>query len=112
MRLNFKKKQDYMHQNMETPDWVTEIKTKRAKEAEDLDEEAKANAWKRMGGAAAPGEPRGLATAKQNVPGSAPEVEREEPWLGAAAAQAPPVKNARFLEVDYLRRSRRFLPKK
>ena len=33
-----------MHQNIETTDWVTEIKTKRAKEAEDLDEQAKAAA--------------------------------------------------------------------
>ena len=60
MRLNFKKIQDYMHQNMGTPDWVTDIKSRRAKEASDLEEEAKAAAWKRMGGAA-PGEPGGLA---------------------------------------------------
>ena len=44
MRLDFKKIQDYMQANMETPDWVTEIKTNRAKKAEDLDEEAKAAA--------------------------------------------------------------------
>ena len=73
MRRNFRKIQDYMHQNMETPDWVTEIRTrirsKRAKEAEDLDEQGKADAWKRMGGAA-PGEPGGLANAKPKVPGT------------------------------------------
>ena len=62
----------------ETPDWVTEIKTKRAKEASDLadlDEEAKAAAWRRigMGGNPAPGEPRGLADAKPNDPGSVPK---------------------------------------
>ena len=60
MRRSFKKIQDYMHQNMETPDWVTEIRSKRAKEASDLDEQGKADAWKRTGGAA-PGESGGLA---------------------------------------------------
>ena len=61
--------------NYDTPDWVTEIKTKRAKEASDLDEQAKAAAWRRigMGGKPAPGEPRVLADAKPNVPGSAPK---------------------------------------
>ena len=72
MRRNFKKIQDYTHQNMPTPDWVTEIRNKRAKEASDLDEQAKAAAWKRMGGAA-PGEPGGLANAKPKVPGNAPK---------------------------------------
>ena len=62
----------------ETPDWVTEIKTKRAKEASDLadrDDEAKAAAFRRigMGGKPAPGEPRGLADAKPNDPGSVPK---------------------------------------
>ena len=38
---------------METPDWVTDLIKVRVKEAE---EQGKAAAWKRMGGAA-PGEP-------------------------------------------------------
>jgi len=33
-----------MHQKIETPDWANETKTKRANEAEDFDEEAKAAA--------------------------------------------------------------------
>ena len=66
MRLNFKRIQEYMREYIKTPDWVAEIKTKRTKEASDLadlDEEAKAASFRRigMGGKPAPGEPRGLA---------------------------------------------------
>ena len=72
MRRHFKKNTDYMDQIMKTPDWVTEIMNKRAKEAENHEEQAKATAWPRMGGAA-PGEPGGLANAKPKVPGNAPK---------------------------------------
>ena len=63
-----------MHQKMKTPDWVTEIMNKRAKEAEEHEEQGKASAWKRMCGAA-PGEPAagGLANAKPKVPDNAPK---------------------------------------
>ena len=56
---------------MKTPDWVDEIMNRRAKEAE---EQAKAIAWQRMGGAA-PGEPAagGLANMKPKAPGKAPK---------------------------------------
>ena len=70
MRLNFKRIQKYMSQ-YETPEWVTEVKAKRAKEASDLadlDEEAKAAAFRRIGmrgtGKPAPGDPGGLAASK------------------------------------------------
>ena len=79
MRLNSKRIQKYMRQ-YETPEWVTEVKAKRAKEASDLAElggsEATAAAFQLIGfrGKPAPGEPPGgLANAKPIDPGSAPK---------------------------------------
>ena len=82
MRLNFKKIQEYMKENIEPPEWVAEIKTQRAREASDLaalgGSQAMAAAFQRIGfrgrGKPAPGEPPGgLANAKPIDPGSAPK---------------------------------------
>ena len=69
MRRLFEQIDSWMARKIETPDWVTDAIKIRNKEDE---EQGKAAAWKRMGGAA-PGEPGdgGLAKTKSKVPGKA-----------------------------------------
>ena len=71
MRLNYKKMQEFIKTNNPEPDWVKEIKAKRAKEEADLEvlggSQAMAAAFRRIGmrtGKPAPGDPGGLAASK------------------------------------------------
>ena len=89
MRLNYKQMQEFIKAYNLEPEWVAKIKTKRAKEASDLadlDDEAKAAAFRRIGmrgsGKPAPGEPLGgLANAKPIDPAKAKKFDPKKRGL-------------------------------